>query len=70
MMEIDARGKLCPLPIIELAQTLRSIETGSEVVLVSDDPATAVDLVAWARMTGNEITHQEKERFTIRKLAN
>jgi len=49
-MELDCLGQRCPIPIIKLAKALREV---NEVVLLSDDPATEPDLLAWSRMTGN-----------------
>ena len=49
-MELDCLGLRCPIPIIKLARALKEV---NEVVLLSDDPATEPDLVAWSRMTGN-----------------
>ena len=51
--ELDCRGKRCPLPIIELSKKINEFEVGQELLFISDDPATAADLSAWARMTGN-----------------
>jgi len=61
-MELDCRGMRCPIPIIKLAQSLK---TTSEVRLLSDDPATFPDLTAWARMTGNTFTQINNETFDV-----
>ena len=51
---IDARGMLCPLPIIELAKAAVAARTGDELTVECKDAAARVDVPAWARMTGNE----------------
>jgi len=51
---IDARGMLCPLPIIELAKAAVDARTGDELTVECTDAAARVDVPAWARMTGNE----------------
>ena len=68
--ELDCRGKRCPLPIIELSKKIKEIEVDQEVLFISDDPATAADLNAWARMTGNSVETSETNTFQITKLTN
>ena len=65
--ELDCRGKRCPLPIIELSKKIKESELGQEVLLISDDPATAADLTAWARMTRNEFKVISADNFLITK---
>lgn len=48
--EVDARGLRCPLPVLRLAAALRAEPPGSLVVLLATDPATKVDVPAFARM--------------------
>ncbi|WP_416210144.1 sulfurtransferase TusA family protein, partial [Frankia sp. Cr1] len=47
---MDARGRRCPLPIIELARRIRDIDVGADLQLWADDPAAAHDVPAWCRM--------------------
>ena len=65
--ELDCRGKRCPLPIFELSKKIKEIEVGQELLFISDDPATAADLNAWARMTGNEFKVLSEDNFLITK---
>ena len=67
VQELDCRGKRCPLPIIELSKKIKEIEVDQEVLFISDDPATAADLNAWARMTGNEFKVISEDNFLITK---
>ena len=67
VQEVDCRGKRCPLPIIELSKKIKEIEVGQELLFISDDPATAADLNAWARMTGNEFKVISEDNFLITK---
>ena len=69
-MILDCLGKRCPLPIIELAKALSDKALGFEVTLLSDDPASAPDLIAWARMTANSVEAIDSTTFKIIKLAN
>jgi TusA-related sulfurtransferase len=67
---LDCLGKRCPVPIIELAKALTDKPLGFEVTLLSDDPASAPDLIAWARMTTNSVEAVDPKTFKITKLAN
>ena len=69
-MILDCLGKRCPLPIIELAKALADKPIGFMLTLLSDDPASQPDLIAWARMTGNSVETSETNAFQITKLAN
>lgn len=53
-MEIDALGKLCPLPVIELGRRIGEVPPGGVVRVLADDPAARLDIPAWCRMTGHD----------------
>lgn len=54
---IDARGLLCPQPVIELA---RALAAGHPVVLIqADDPAAGPDIAAFCRMRGHLLSESE-----------
>jgi len=57
----------CPRPIIESAKLLSSMAIGGAITLLSDDPATWIDLKAWARMTSNEVAQISGSEFLITK---
>ncbi len=67
MLQLNCLGMRCPLPIIEGAKALKTLMTGDQISLQSDDPATWVDLSAWARMSGNEVLQIDKTNFLITK---
>jgi tRNA 2-thiouridine synthesizing protein A len=54
VIEVDSRGRRCPLPIIDLAKRLPSVRIGEVVRVLADDPAAANDIPAWCRMKGQE----------------
>jgi len=53
-LEINALGKLCPLPVIELGRRIGSVPVGAVVRVLADDPAARLDIPAWCRMTGQD----------------
>lgn len=52
---VDARGLLCPLPVIRLAQAARDAPPGAQITLLASDPAARHDVPAWCRMRGHEL---------------
>lgn len=58
-LEIDALGKLCPLPVIELGKRIGEVPVGAVVRVLSDDPAARLDIPAWCRMTQQEYLGSE-----------
>jgi tRNA 2-thiouridine synthesizing protein A len=51
---IDARGKMCPLPIIMLAKAASQLSPGTELTVLATDIAARYDVPAWARMTEHD----------------
>ncbi len=70
-MLVDARGLLCPVPIIRLSKAIKGIPVGGLVRLIATDPGSEPDIKAWEKQTGNEIvtaTHEGKEfNFLLRR---
>ncbi|HMB69203.1 MAG TPA: sulfurtransferase TusA family protein [bacterium] len=68
----DARGLLCPLPVVRLGRRVAAVEPGTEVLLLADDPMAAEDVRLWAAGAGHELLRVEEEddgtlRITVRK---
>jgi TusA-related sulfurtransferase len=67
--EVDARGLLCPYPVVELGRAARDAPPESMLVLLSDDPVALTDVPAWCRMTGARLAAVEDMqghwRFTV-----
>jgi len=57
-MTIDARGRRCPLPILDLARAIPSVTIGETVTVEADDPAARPDIAAWCRMRRHEFVHE------------
>jgi cysteine desulfurase len=47
---VDALGKKCPIPVIELAKVFDQVPVGGVVTVLSDDEAAALDIPAWCAM--------------------
>lgn len=44
---VDALGKRCPVPVIELAAVIGTVPVGAVVTVLSDDEAARLDIPAW-----------------------
>ncbi|MFF5566742.1 cysteine desulfurase/sulfurtransferase TusA family protein [Streptomyces sp. NPDC012623] len=51
---VDALGRRCPIPVIELAKVFGEVPVGGTVVVLSDDGAARLDIPAWCEMRGQE----------------
>ena len=73
-LELDCRGLLCPLPVIELAKRIGDVEVGQTVAVASTDAAAAYDVPAWCRMRDQEYVGVEPAddcvpRYLVRRLS-
>jgi tRNA 2-thiouridine synthesizing protein A len=70
--EVDARGLACPMPVIELAKAVRTVEVGQVVRLFATDPAAKVDVPVWCRMQRQALRSQDETdgvwRFEVERL--
>lgn len=58
-VEVDALGRRCPIPVIELAKALPGLPVGSVVRVLADDSAARLDVPAWCEMRGQEYLGEE-----------
>ena len=53
--EIDARGLLCPLPVLRLRKALLSLSPGARAVLIATDPAAIIDVPHFCAEAGHRL---------------
>ncbi|MFF0276308.1 cysteine desulfurase/sulfurtransferase TusA family protein [Streptomyces sp. NPDC004330] len=51
---VDALGRRCPIPVIELAKVIGDVPVGGTVTVLADDAAARLDIPAWCEMRGQE----------------
>ncbi|MET8724024.1 MULTISPECIES: cysteine desulfurase/sulfurtransferase TusA family protein [Streptomyces] len=56
---VDALGRRCPIPVIELAKAFPGVPVGGTVRVLSDDEAARLDIPAWCEMRGQEYLGEE-----------
>jgi cysteine desulfurase len=70
---VDALGKRCPIPVIELAKVIGEVPVGGTVRVLSDDEAARLDIPAWCEMREQEYVGEEPaERgsaYVVRRLS-
>ncbi len=52
---IDARGLLCPLPVIRAQDAIAGLQPGTRVQVLATDPGVHADLPAWCRVHGHAL---------------
>ena len=69
---LDARGLNCPLPILRTKKTLNAMQAGETLKVVSTDPGSVKDMVAFCSQTGNTLLASQQAggdyEFYIRKI--
>ncbi|SET50491.1 tRNA 2-thiouridine synthesizing protein A [Nitrosomonas marina] len=53
--ELDARGLVCPLPILRTKQSLAGMTSGEILRVVATDPGAEIDFQVFAEQTGNQL---------------
>ena len=68
---IDAKGLLCPLPVLRLRKVLETMPAGSVVVLEATDAASWIDVPHFCAQTGNTLVEAQDlgriKRYRVRK---
>jgi len=73
-LELDCRGMLCPLPVIELGKRYAEVPVGGLVAVVATDVAARTDVPAWCRMRGQEYVGEDaaddgSPRYVVRRIS-
>ena len=73
-LELDCRGMLCPLPVIELGRHVTDVPVGGTIAVLATDVAARVDVPAWCRMRAQEYVGEDAAddgtpRYVVRRLS-
>ncbi|MEV5428933.1 aminotransferase class V-fold PLP-dependent enzyme [Streptomyces sp. NPDC052701] len=70
---VDAVGRRCPVPVIELAKVIGDVPMGGTVRVLADDEAARLDIPAWCEMRGQEYVGEEPadrgSAYVVRRLS-
>ncbi len=67
--QIDARGLMCPLPVLKARKILDGMAPGSILEITADDPMAAVDMPHYCDQAGHVLVEVRKPGpvFVIRR---
>lgn len=72
METLDARGLLCPLPVIRTQDRMRDLAAGTTLEVLATDPGVLEDIPAWCRVHGHEVVEAKENddvvRVVVRKV--
>lgn len=70
---VDALGRRCPIPVIELAKVIGDVPVGGLVRVLADDEAARLDIPAWCEMRGQEYVGEQPAgrgaAYVVRRLS-
>ena len=68
---LDARGLLCPLPVLKARKRLKTLAQGDELEVWADDPAAIVDVPHFCAEAGHDLVEtadrEAHQVYVIRK---
>jgi tRNA 2-thiouridine synthesizing protein A len=68
---LDARGTLCPLPVIRAQKTIQEVPVGEILEIVATDDGSVGDIPAWAKNVGHELVAYSQDadihKFLVRR---
>ncbi|MEL6682795.1 MAG: sulfurtransferase TusA family protein [Pseudomonadota bacterium] len=53
--DLDAKGLLCPLPVLKARKRLQALQSGQVLRMEADDPAAIVDVPHFCNEAGHEL---------------
>ncbi len=60
--DLDARGLLCPLPVLKARKRLGMFEAGQILRITTDDPAAVIDVPHFCAESGHHLAASEVGR--------
>jgi tRNA 2-thiouridine synthesizing protein A len=65
---LDAKGLLCPVPIINITRQIKKMQPGQTLLVYADDPVFKADLEAWCRATKNILLNFSEKQNTFEAI--
>ena len=73
VLEVDASGLKCPLPVLKARKAIRPLAPGALVRVISTVPASPLDFAHFCQSTGHELVETSEADgrfvFVLRKAA-
>jgi len=66
-IELNARGLLCPMPVIKVQERVADLEPGTVLQATGTDPGILNDVPAWCRVNGHQVleTRTEDDEYIV-----
>ncbi|WP_347330932.1 sulfurtransferase TusA [Marinimicrobium locisalis] len=69
--QLDARGLVCPEPVMLLHRAVREVEAGEVIEMLATDPSTTRDVPKFCQFLGHELVEERRREdeyhYYIRK---
>jgi len=62
---LDARGLLCPMPVIKTQNKIKTMENGETLLVIATDPGVKQDIPTWCRINGHEVLEISEKQLDI-----
>jgi len=63
---LDARGLICPMPVIRTQDRVKTLPSGAVLEILSTDRGALHDIPAWCRVNGHEVLETEQHAREVR----
>ena len=57
---VDARGKLCPMPVLMAKRAIAMREQGDSIEVLATDPAAPSDFETFAKLEGHSVSWEQR----------
>ena len=68
MHKIDARGRVCPLPLFYTKKQIDGLKTGEELEVITDDATARNASPQWTREHGHEVVRMEESGIDFKVI--
>ncbi|MDP2844712.1 MAG: sulfurtransferase TusA family protein [Candidatus Methanoperedens sp.] len=68
MHKLDARGRVCPLPLFYTKKEIEKLKSGEELEVLTDDAVAKNTIPQWSREHGHEIVKVEESGSELRVI--
>ena len=66
--QLDARGLLCPMPVIKAQNKIRQLLPGDQLEVMATDPGVMQDIPAWCRINKHKVLKSSEQDREYRLL--
>mgnify|MGYP005865822797 CR=1 FL=1 len=64
-LTLDLKGLLCPIPVVKMAQAIKTVPVAGVIEATATDPGVMADIPAWCRTTGQKLVSMERQDKVI-----